>query len=173
LGAYYLPRPDFHIIVGALLGVAFCVEILRANVKRIQAWFIRIVGIMLLAREIKGPTAATFFLLAAFLVSIFYSKDIAVLCLLFLIVGDTLAFFAGKRFGQKRFPNGKSLEGTLAFVISSLLVSLLIPGVSFLVKGTGIAIGAILEALDKPLDDNFILPLGSGLGMEMVFRLTN
>jgi hypothetical protein len=45
--------------------------------------------------------------------------------------------------------------------------------VSFLVKGTGIAIGAVLEALDKPLDDNFILPLGSGLGMEMVFRLTN
>ena len=123
MGSYYFPEQRFRFIVGVILGIAFCVEVLRAKVKRIQEMFLKAFGIMLLEREVNGPTAATFFMVAAFLVLIFYSRDIAVLCLLYLVVGDTLAFFAGKKFGRTRFSNGKSLEGTLAFVISSFLVS--------------------------------------------------
>jgi dolichol kinase len=159
-------------LTGALLGVALLVEVLRSRSETIRSLFHRAFGSMLLDREIKGPTAATYLLLSAFLVSMFYTREVAVLCLLFLTVGDTLAFFVGSRFGRVRYPNGKSLEGSLAFVISCVLVSLLVPGVPLWIKLSGIAVGAFLEAFQKHIDDNLLLPLGSGLGMEIILRLT-
>ncbi len=172
VGAYYLPTGDFRVAAGGLFAFAVLVEVLRATRRGFRAWFSRTFGSMLIERETRGPTAATFLFAAVFLVSFLYSREVVVLCLLYLIVGDTLAYFVGMRFGRIRYPNGKSLEGTLGFVAFSVLVSLLVPGVSVFVKGTGIAIGAFLEALEKPLDDNLLLPLGSGLGMEVISKLS-
>ncbi|MHA1894160.1 MAG: phosphatidate cytidylyltransferase [Candidatus Helarchaeota archaeon] len=100
-------------------------------------------------------------------------------------IGDTNAYLAGTRWGKHKLPipfnTHKSLEGSLGFVISGIIIALFlfspifqfIFGIPPLLNGiwyviisilTGF-IGAFFEALARSpfLDDNLIAPIGLGI----------
>ncbi len=114
-------------------------------------------------REKEGPTlmGSTYFLFASILTILLFPKPIAIASLLILILSDTAAALIGKGFG--RIPLfGKTLEGSLAFLITSLLIVWTIPGLDRL-SGSFAALGAsLIEALPIPLDDNLTIPLTAG-----------
>jgi dolichol kinase len=112
-------------------------------------------------------TGATFMLLGATLVFVLFDKQVALLALLFLAVGDPMAALVGGRIHKGRI-FGKSLTGTLAFVVSAgaagLLVSLHpdVPLEWWFVPG--LLSAAAAELLPIPLDDNVTVPLtGAGV----------
>ncbi len=114
-------------------------------------------------REEEKPRlmGSTYFLLASILTILLFPKSIAIASLLILILSDTAAALVGKGIGRRRFFK-KTLEGTTAFLLSSLLIVWCYPGLDRFV-GSVAALGTTLvEALPISLDDNLTIPLVAG-----------
>lgn len=120
-------------------------------------------------------SGSPFVLASAFLSVILFEMHIASLAFSIMIVGDTAAALVGRKFGKIRFSNGKTLEGYLAFVITSLLV-LIIYGlifnysILFIVKGViGICLAGLVELYGREIriDDNFSIPIVFGIIVSM------
>ncbi|MBM4279041.1 MAG: phosphatidate cytidylyltransferase [Deltaproteobacteria bacterium] len=114
-------------------------------------------------REEEKPTlmGSTYFLFASILTIFLFPKPIAIASLLILILSDTAAALVGKSFGRVPIFR-KTLEGSLAFFVSSLLIVWIYPGLDRL-SGSFAALGAaLIEVLPIPLDDNLTIPLVAG-----------
>jgi len=114
-------------------------------------------------REKEKPTlmASTYFLFASIITILLFPKPIAIASLLILILSDTAAALVGKGMGRIRI-FGKTLEGTIAFVCSALLIVWCSPEVDRL-AGSMAALGAaVIELLPVPFDDNLTIPLVAG-----------
>jgi len=114
-------------------------------------------------REKEAPTlmGSTYFLFASILTILLFPKPIAIVSLLILILSDTAAALVGKSIGRISI-FGKTLEGTMAFIFTSLLIVWIYPNVDRL-SGSFAALGAaLIEVLPIPLDDNLTIPLTAG-----------
>lgn len=114
-------------------------------------------------RRLNG---ATYVLLAATLIVLFFPKVIAITAIAVLIISDTSAALIGRRYGKHRFLS-KSLEGAGAFFISGLVVVALAPKVEYTAPEYAIGaaaalLGAVVEASAIGLDDNLSIPLTVG-----------
>jgi glycerol-3-phosphate acyltransferase PlsY len=97
-----------------------------------------------------------------------FHRDIAILTLLYLIIGDGLAAIIGRRYGRRKIFD-KSLEGSLAFAGSCVLVSLFFPAVPFWIRLSGVFIATVSELVPMRASDNLRVPIISGSIMEILF----
>ena len=114
-------------------------------------------------REEEKPTlmGSTYFLFSTILTVLFFPKPIAVASLLILILSDTAAALVGKGMGRVRI-FGKTLEGSMAFLVTALLIVWLCPNLNRF-SGTLSALGATLvELFPIRVDDNLAIPLVAG-----------
>jgi dolichol kinase len=114
-------------------------------------------------REEEKPTlmGSTYFLFSTILTILLFPRSIAIVSILILILSDTAAALVGKGIGKIRFFR-KTLEGSLAFFLLSLLIVWSYPDVNRS-SGTLAALGAtVVEILPIPLDDNLTIPLVAG-----------
>jgi dolichol kinase len=98
-----------------------------------------------------------------------------------LAVGDPLGALIGRRFGKTVIRAGRTVEGSLAFVVAGALAvaaTLLIcypalrtplVAVVALLAAFG---GAVAEVNTRRLDDNLMIPLGAALGAAVGLGLT-
>jgi phytol kinase len=82
--------------------------------------------------------------------------------------GDGLAAVIGTKYGKHKLKNGKSLEGSLTMFIASLVVSLVLLGISsvpnVIIYSLAIAsISTIIEYFTTRGLDNLTVPLGASL----------
>jgi dolichol kinase len=104
---------------------------------------------------------STYFLFSSILAILFFPKPIAIASLLFLILSDTAAAIVGKWIGRVRI-FGKTLEGSLAFLLSSLFIIWVYPDLNRF-WGSLAALGAtLIELLPIRVDDNLTIPLVAG-----------
>lgn len=94
-----------------------------------------------------------------------------------LALADPAAALIGRRFGRIRLVHGRSLEGSLSFVVVGLAVSLSVLhlihdfswSASLLVSLAAVLPSALAELFSGRIDDNFTIPataaLGAGLAM--------
>jgi dolichol kinase len=114
-------------------------------------------------RRLNG---ATYVLLSATILIIFFPKIIVITAFAILIISDTSAALVGRRFGRHRFLT-KSVEGSSAFFVSALLVVAVAPKVAYLpaeylIGSAAALLGAVVEASALGLDDNLSIPLSVG-----------
>jgi dolichol kinase len=111
--------------------------------------------------EKKTLMGSTYFLFSSILTILLFPKSIAIVSLLILILSDTAAAIVGKWIG--RVPIwGKTLEGSMAFFLSSLLIVWIYPQLNRF-SGTLAALGAtLIEVLPIRVDDNLTIPLVAG-----------
>ena len=152
----------------------------RYYIPPVSRWFYRWFGWLLRKHETndnqKRLNGASNVLISATLCVLLFPRIIAINAFTILIISDTTSALIGRRYGKHRFL-GKSLEGSLAFFISAVLVILIAPKASgslseYAVGITGALVGAVVEALPIRLDDNLTIPLAVGLflwGMYFVF----
>jgi dolichol kinase len=118
-------------------------------------------GTVLREEERDTLMGSTYFLFSSTLVILFFPKPIAIVSLLILILSDTAAALVGKGVGRIRI-FGKTLEGSLAFFVSSLIIVWVYPGLGRF-WGSVAALGAtLIELLPIRLDDNLTIPLVAG-----------
>jgi dolichol kinase len=110
------------------------------------------------------------FISALFCVAIF-PKLITVTAFSILIVSDGSSAIFGRAFGKHRFLD-KSLEGTLAFILSAWIVVLITPkvgpmAIEYFIAAFAAVVGGIAEAASVTLhlDDNFSVPVSVGVTM--------
>ena len=72
--------------------------------------------------ELQRLSGSSWFLASACLTIALFSKQTASLAFLYLALGDPLASWVGVRWGRIRLPGGKSLEGSLTFFMTGLVV---------------------------------------------------
>lgn len=114
--------------------------------------------------EISG---SMYVLLASMICVVAFSKEIAMVALTIMLVSDTFAAVFGKIYGTRRLRANKSMEGTIAFFISSLIVVLLYtPLLSVNYESILACFAAtIVEVFEDKIkiDDNLSIPLIVGL----------
>lgn len=139
--------------------------------KLINHWF----GFMIRPHEKRGYrgwiplSGSTWMLLSAVITFAVFAKPVAVAAFSILILCDTVAALVGRRWGTVRFgPKRKSVEGTAAFLVMGFVVISVVPDLPLVAGILGAATAAIAEALPWEWDDNFTVPLSSGLVMTFV-----
>ena len=113
--------------------------------------------------EQEGVAAHIYFTLASLIVVYFFSREIAIAAVAVATVGDAAAAIIGKNFGRHRFSNGKSLEGSLAYFISALVIIYPLLGPKFALVGA--LVGTIVEFCGMSPDDNFSNQLSVALSL--------
>jgi dolichol kinase len=165
---YYLT--GYHIalwVLGGLLALAILIEYARLANTTVNRLFHKIVGNMLRDTESFHYSGATYLLISSFLVILVFHKEIAILCLFFLTLGDGVAAIIGKSFGRTKIFN-KTLEGTLAFTIVSVGVGFFFSQIPFYIRFSGTIVAAIVELLPMRTSDNLRIPIVSGSVMELL-----
>ena len=110
---------------------------------------------------------STYFLLSSSLILILFPKTIAIVSLLILILSDTCAALVGKGIGKISI-FGKTLEGSMAFFFSALLIVWIYPHVDRFAGTLAAAGAALIEVLPIHVDDNLTIPLTAGAIMFFV-----
>ena len=124
---------------------------------------------------------ATWMCVAAALCSMVFAPTVAAASLAMLMVGDGAAAIVGRRFGRTKWPDGlKSVEGTVAYAATAFGIGLAVvfwpwpaPGVALTLGAcaVGAVVGALVEAIPIPLNDNVRVPLLAGAAMSLALAL--
>jgi dolichol kinase len=114
-------------------------------------------------REDEKPSlmGSTYFLFSTILAILLFPKPIAIASLLILILSDTAAALVGKGIGRTRI-FGKTLEGSGAFLVTSLLIVWLFPNLNRFAGTLAALGGTLIELLPIRLNDNVSIPLVTG-----------
>jgi dolichol kinase len=169
--AWFLPTTAMLISLGLVTFVFLAFEFIRLKVPSVNRWFFSHFGSLLREEETSRVTASSYVLVAALMAYLAFGRDIAVLSVCFLAVGDVAAGIVGRYIGRTRL-FGKALEGDLACFMACLAAGfalhyagLDIGLVTILVGSIGATIG---QAIRNPVDDNLTLPLFAGAVMAAI-----
>jgi dolichol kinase len=156
-------------VLAILLAIAISMEAIRFGHAEGRGWIRRSFGSLFRAEESSTLTGATYVILANLLAIAIFPKPVAIAALLFLSISDALASLVGRKFGRTRL-FGKSLAGSLAFLLSALAIGVIVfPGQPWPAVA-GALTATVIEALPLRLgririDDNFAIPLAAGTVM--------
>jgi len=152
----------------ALSLVFFLTDAARLRIEIVRKLFNKLFNFMMRKHELEGKiTGATWAFIVSVPVIYFFPKEIAVLSLIFMAVGDAAASIFGQAFGRRRI-GLKTLEGTLSCFGACVIVILIFDFVPFYIGLSGAISAAIFEALPVNIDDNILIPIGSGTTMLLV-----
>jgi len=160
------------------LAVFLTAEYARLKFPRFNARALKVMGPIMRKNEIDKMSGTPFYVGSVLLAIIIFPKPIAILSILFLAIGDPMSSIFGITWGHKsyRFSNGKSLIGTAAgmgicSVITFLYLTLtgvsILPSLCIALAG-GFA-GGGAEMIPLEIDDNFSIPLVSGMALWISF----
>ena len=152
-------------VTGVIFLTVFLIDLLRIFNKSINDIFCKYLKFTIRENEKTGFTGSTYFMCGTFFTILLFPKDIAIISLCVLVISDTCASVVGISVGRVKLIGKKSLEGTLAFFLSALIVSCfgwvyfgLLPHLLFISS----FVTTIMELFNKQLkcDDNILIPIG-------------
>lgn len=116
---------------------------------------------------------------SACLTALCFEHRVAACAFTILILSDTSAALIGRKWGRHRFSNGKSLEGSLAFLLSGWIIAACycaagsLPGSVLAVWLGAVAVSCVAEFFNEQihLDDNFTISLLFGAVAQWLPRL--
>jgi len=176
---FFITRSMALTLLLPLTAAFITVDLSRYYIPAVSRWFYRWFGWLLRQHEQddgrKRLNGASNVLISATLSVFLFPKIIAINAFAILIISDTTSALIGRRFGKRRF-FGKSLEGSLAFFLSAVLVVLVAPKIQYLPTEYAIgiaaaAIGALVEAASVRIDDNLSIPISIGLSLWGLYAL--
>jgi dolichol kinase len=174
LGYYFLEIPRstaLAILVPAAL-LMLLIDIARLRRWRIWRYPRPLIEPLLRNLEKRGDdfSGAAYILIAMCLTVALFSREVVLISMAFIAFGDPASSLVGRFLGRHRFGN-RSLEGSLAFLIVSVAVAALAPGLPILVKMTGVVTATVTEALSFKIDDNISVPVVSGLIITLMGKI--
>ena len=152
-----------------LLGVflfATSVDIARLRLTRFNEFMYSHFSKFIRDSERDRLTGTPWYVLGVLCSAAFYDLPVAVYSVVFLACGDVAATTVGERWGSIKISGVKSLQGTVAFFVASVIagtvVNLAFYPLSPVVFLAGAATAAVVEILPIKLNDNLTIPLVSG-----------
>ena len=112
-------------------------------------------------------TGSVYVLASSLICTLLFSNVIAAISLTVMLISDTLAALVGKAIGQRKIYKEKTLEGTCAFFVSALIITMFFnPLYTFTYASVIACFTAVFMELFEQwfeLDDNFSVPLAMGI----------
>ena len=143
------------LVLATLALVAIGVECARATSPITASRFNAIFQPLLRSRETRAITGATWLIVSLFAAVLLLPVDIAITATWAAAVGDAVAALIGMRFGRHRSDrDGKSLEGSAACLLATLLGTVLLAHLPFTVAFSAALAATGAERLPWPRDDN-------------------
>ena len=157
---YALMAKDTVLFILLLLFLGFLsVDLLRHYHSGIASLFRKyFLGTVLREKEKATLMGSTYFLFSTLLTILVFPKPIAIASILILILADASAALVGKGIGKVPI-FGKTLEGSMAFLICSLLIVWTYPNLDRFSASLAALSAAVIEILPIRLDDNLTIPL--------------
>ena len=154
----------------AFAGYCWSMEIARRLSPAINDRLMRFYGPIAHAHERYRVNSATWYATALVALALFGTKPAMMAALAVLGVADPIAGLVGRRWGRRKLRAGRSLEGTLAFLVSGTLAAALAlvlagvhhPGAVLAFAALAGLTGAVAELVSTRLDDNLTIPVTVG-----------
>ncbi len=117
-------------------------------------------------------TGSMYVLAAAIICTMLFSKPIAAIALTVMLTSDACAALFGKAFGTRKLYKSKSLEGTTAFFVCTLIVMILYNPLYPVTYASIIAaaVATLAEMFEDKIeiDDNLSIPLFIGITLTLL-----
>ena len=141
--------------------IFLAIDLFREKNKYIKILFNLFFNRMMRKHELNGAlTGASWVMISAFFTILIFPKNIAILSLIFMSVGDTVAGLVGRRIGKLKIGE-KTVEGFVFGFLACAIISYNYKLIPFSISIYGSLVGMIFEVLPLPLDDNLKIPLSS------------
>ena len=174
-----LPWPAAPVSLTVLAVVAVALDVARQRVPFVRRLLIdRTFGWMMRPEELAEGrlvfNGAVWMFLAAAACAWLFPPGVGAASLAMLMVGDGAAAVVGRRFGRTRWPGSpKSVEGSAAYALSAFAVGAAVAAwppaeLGLAACAVGAVVGAAVEALPIPVNDNVRVPLVAGLAMVLM-----
>jgi dolichol kinase len=148
------------------------IDFLRLHVNGVKEGFILFFGSFLRRHEFTRLSGATYLLLGCLVTSLLNQQAVVVAACGYIIVGDTFAAILGQNVKSPKMFRKKTLFGSLGFLLGSLIVAFILYNLPNTLPLSKLVIGAVAasvyEALPLPWDDNFYVPIVTGITMSLL-----
>jgi dolichol kinase len=171
-----LKSKDSSIFFTILFIFLISIELVIHKSLHFRKIFYQLFGKLLRNKEMKDNFSLKsfhYFVLAFALSLIFFEKKIALIALSIMVFSDISSAIIGKKFGSIKAVNNKSLQGSVAFFATSILVvyfcqTLFDHQIPFFKIILVSLVATIAEILSGTIDDNLSVPLITGLFVTMI-----
>jgi len=171
----YVLTTQARLLGVALFGAvwAWSMEAGRRYSPAVNRFLMRVFGAVAHPHEAHRINSATWYATALVALAVCFDVHLGVAGLAVLGLGDPMAALVGRRYGRTRLMNGRSLEGSTAFVIFGAAAAWLALSVWHPDLGAGPIVvlslaaalfGAVAELLTRRIDDNLAIPVVGALG---------
>jgi len=178
----YVLTTNARLIGVAIFGAvwAWSMEVGRRLSPRVNDLLMGVFAKVAHPHEAHRVNSATWYATAFVLLATLFPLHLGVSSLAVLGLGDPAAAIIGRRWGKHRFANGRSVEGSLAFVgfgmaASVLALSLWYPELGWgSILATSLVVsasGAMAELWTRRVDDNFAIPIAGAIGGQLMHGL--
>lgn len=172
--AVYASMPYDQFITAAFFATSFIllIDFGRLYSERLNNLVQKSSALFMREGERNKITGMSYMAVGVLVAALLFPRDVVILSLIFLGVGDPIASTFGILYGKNKIGN-KSLEGSIAaFVACSIASVIYYTANDFFDHRIFLAVplsglwGALAELVDiKHLDDNFTLPVLAGFGL--------
>lgn len=153
--------------LGLVACLLYVTEQVRINYPKLSNRFLPISRFFMRAEEQLKESAMVPYVIAVLLTIITFPKPLALIAIYTLAIADPLSAIIGIRFGKTKIVSHKSVEGSIAFFLSTFLVSLGIftltlggfGPIALILAGLIALLTSIFEMAPIKLDDNLTIPL--------------
>jgi dolichol kinase len=168
LGILFFPTHISRRVLMVFALALLVTDLVKIHQPKLRNYFTHFFGHLIRRHERTDVTASTYMLVSALMATYLFDREVAAASMIFLIIGDFLAAMVGKAVGRTPL-FGKTVEGFLAGFVSSFLVAwAIIPSLGVLDLLVAAFVGSVVEVLPIPVDDNFRIPLVSGLVLQLL-----
>ncbi|MBD3298397.1 MAG: phosphatidate cytidylyltransferase [candidate division Zixibacteria bacterium] len=171
IGYYIVSNRVAVIVCFTAFLLALLIDLSRIRNWSIQRFWIRWTAPIVRPRERAGFTGATNILASAWLCPLLFSLPAAVMGMATIILGDTAAALVGRRWGRHRIRNGRTVEGSLAFLVAATLGGIAVPNLPLSIALPGALIGTVVEAVTRRVDDNLSVPIMVALFADIALQV--
>jgi dolichol kinase len=138
---------------------------------------VRFFQLIIHPHEVHRVNSATWYATALLALALFSPAAASAAALAVLGIGDPLAGLVGRRWGRRPLVGGRTLEGSIAFVLGGTVAAFGVLSLAHPVLGLGALLaisvaaavaGAVAEVASRRVDDNMSVPLAAAAAATLV-----
>ncbi|HMQ69913.1 MAG TPA: SEC59/DGK1/VTE5 family protein [Ignavibacteria bacterium] len=177
---YYFVDREFAIYaLSAACVILILLDILRAKYDAVGDLYLRFMKPILRGHEIEKNnsffTGGTYITISFLLCVVLFPKPLAITAMFIVIFCDSMAALIGKSKG-KHFIANKTVEGSLAFLVTGIIIIILTPKISdslseYYIGIFAVFLSAVFELVPVRIDDNISIPLFFGLIYLLLYNI--
>lgn len=176
---YILPYDVSLGLISALSIILVSLDMIRLKSPVFKKVVVKMMGLFMRQEELNKPTGLSFMCIGFWLLILLFDRQIAIMTLLFVMLGDPVAAYIGIKYGEDKIGD-KSVQGFLACFVVCLVISLIYLYVNdfnsarlLYVSLLAALFASTSELIQIPkIDDNLSMPVICGFLLTILFNLT-